>query len=388
MKADRYLSFLLVVVVALLFFCARAQATKEHHGHYLVYVGTYGKKTKGIYVYRFDDSLETPVSLGLAAETVNPFWLATTANGRYLYAVNIGSHYNGQASGSVSAFAINPETGKLAAINQVSSGGSDPAYISLDKTRRFALIANYSGGSVAVLKVHTDGSLGEVTSLDQHAGSGASPKRQSAPHPHSVNVSPDNRYALSADLGLDKLFVYRFNSAAGSLSPAKPPYVSLTPGSGPRHFASSPNGRFVYVIGEMGSTVTVLSYAATDGMLHNLQVISTLPKDFVGDNTGAEVQVASSGRFLYASNRGDNTIAVFAINRHKGTLTPIEYVPTGGKTPGMFAIDPSGSYLFVANKDSDNVAIFRINRETGRLTPTGQPFYVPDPVFISFVPVD
>ncbi len=366
-----------------------AQAHSDRRpAHTLVYVGTYGANAKGIYAFRFGEDLETPTDLGLAAEVANPFFLTASHDGRFLYSTNMGKLFRGQTGGSVSAYAIDRKSGRLTPINQVSSRGADPAYISLDKTGKFALIANYTGGSVGVIPLHPDGSLGEVTSLDQHSGSGADSKRQGAPHPHSIAVSPDNRCVLSADLGLDKLFVYRFDASTGSLSPAQPPFASVTPISGPRHFAFSPNGRFVYTNGEMGSNVTVFSYSAEACRLQSLQVISSLPKDFSGSNTGAEIQVDRAGRFLYASNRGDDTIAVFGIGARDGKITPVENAPARGKTPGMFAIDPTGTHLFVANKDSGTVTIFRIDKTTGRLTPAGDPIHVPDPVCITFVPAD
>lgn len=388
-KVSGRLPDLFVGAFTLLFLVLTPQITRAtgSHSQYLVYVGTMGPRSKGIYAYRFNTGTEKITSLGLAVETANPFCLVASRNGRRLYAANIISQFKGKKSGSVSAFAIDRQTGKLTLLDEVASGGADPAYVSIDKTERFVLVANYTGGSVAVLAVGEDGRLGRITAFVQHTGSSVNPRRQQSPHPHSIHVSPDNRMAFVADLGLDKLFVYRFNSTTGTLSPAKPPYATVKLGSGPRHFVFSPNGRFVYVISEMGSTITVFSYRTASATLHNIQVISTLPKGFAGENTGAEVQVAPSGKFLYASNRGDNSIAVFAINAQKGTLTPIEYVPTQGKTPGMFAIDPSGSYIFVANHDSDNVVVFRIHPRTGRLTPTGLALNLPGPICLTFVPV-
>ncbi len=389
MKASRYLPALVAGALTMLIPMVAPQTAcaTEPHSQYLVYVGTRGSSSKGIYVCRFNERSESLTSPELAAETKDPFWLIASRNGRRLYAANIISQFKGETSGSVSAFVINRQSGKLRLLNQVPSRGANPAYVSLDNTGRFVLVANYTGGSFAVLAVRKDGSLGKLAAFVQHTGSSANSKRQHGPHPHSFHVSPDNRFALAADLGLDKVFVYRFNSNTGSLSPAKARYATVKPGSGPRHFAFSPNGKFVYVIGEMGSIITVFYYNAASAALRSLQVVSTLPKGFAGKNTGAEIQIAPSGRFLYASNRGDDTIAVFAISAQKGTLTPLEYVPTQGKTPGMFAIDASGSFLFVANQDSDNVVVFRIDRETGRLTSTGHVLSLPGPVCVTFVPV-
>jgi 6-phosphogluconolactonase len=257
----------------------------------------------------------------------------------------------------------------------------------MDRAGRFLLVANYGGGSVAVFPVRKDGHLGKVAAFEQYKGSSVNPKRQEGPHPHSFSVSPDNRFALVADLGLDKVFVYRFNSATGSLSPAKSPYATVNPGFGPRHVAFSPNSKFLYVLDELASNITVFSYDAATAALHNLQVVSTLPKGFTGASWAAEIQVAPSGRFLYASNRGHDTIAVFVISPQKGTLTPLEYVPTQGKTPGIFEMVPDGSYLIVANKDSDNVVVFRVHQDTGRLTPTGQVINLHVPICVELVTV-
>jgi 6-phosphogluconolactonase len=375
---------LVVFFLALTFQTARAA---EGRHEYLAYVATAGKKTNGIDVYRFnaDSGAITPV--GLAVETPSPYSLAATRDGRYLYATNILEEYKNEKGGAISSFALDKQTGKLTLLNAVSSRGLSPAFVSLDRTERFLLVANYAGGSVAVFPVGEDGRLGEATSFVQHADSGIDASHQRRPHPHSISVSPDNRFALVADKGLDKLFVYQFNSTTGSLVPATPAYAEEKSGSGPRHFVFSPNGRFVYVVDETGSTVTVFSYNATSATLRNLQVISALPEGFAGKNTGAEVAVARSGRFLYASNRGNDTIAVFAISSRKGTLTSLEHVSTQGKTPGMFAIDPSGSYLFVANDNSDDVVVFRINQKTGRLASSGQVLKISHPACVTFVAV-
>lgn len=356
-------------------------------GEYLVYIGTYTEKTsKGIYVYRFNPATGRLTSLGLAAETENPSFLAVAPDGRYLYAVN--EMIGGKRNGAVSAFAINLRTGKLTFLNQLSSEGSSPCYVSLDKTGKYALVANYGSGSVAVFPLGRNGRLQKASAFVQHTGSSVNPRRQKGPHAHSVNISPDNRFAISADLGLDKLLVDHFNAATGSLTPDKPPFARVKAGSGPRHFVFSPNGKFLYVVSEMGSIVTAFSYNASNGLLRELQVISTLPKNFKGESTGAEVDVLPSGEYLYASNRGDDTIAVFRINDRKGTLTPIQYAPTGGKNPRNFEIDPTGSYLFAANQDSASVVIFRINQRTGRLTPTGQRLELDSPVCVKFVAIE
>lgn len=358
-------------------------------GEYLVYIGTYTQKnSKGIYAYRFEATTERFTALGLVAETTNPSFLAVHPGRRFLYAVNEIGNYAGSNSGGVSSFAIDRETGKLTFLNEVASGGADPCYVALDETGKYVLVANYTGGSVAVFPVVEGGRLGKASAFVQHAGSGVNPQRQEGPHAHSINMSPGNRFAIAADLGLDELLVYRFDPAKGALAPNDPPFARVNPGAGPRHFDFHPYGKFAYAINEMQSTVTALSYDRVRGVLQPLQTVSTLPKDFKGSSDAAEIQVHPLGRFLYGSNRGHDSIAVFAIDAEKGTLTPVAYVPTQGKTPRNFAIERTGSYLFAANQDSNNVVIFRIDPKTGRLTPTGQVLDVPSPVCVTFVEID
>jgi 6-phosphogluconolactonase len=351
-----------------------------------VYIGTYtGKESKGIYAYRFDSRTGRVSSLGLAAETENPSWLTVHPNRRFLYAANETGNYQGAKSGAVSAFAIDRETGKLTFLNQVASRGADPCHATVDQTGKNLLVANYSSGNIAVFRLLDDGRLGEASAFVQHTGSSVNPERQEGPHAHSIEPSPDNRFVLNADLGLDELLVYRFDAAEGTLTPNDPPFAKLNPGAGPRHFAFHPNGKFVYVISEMQSTVTAFAYDAARGSLRELQTLSTLPKDFSGESTTAEIRVDDSGRFLYGSNRGHDSIAVFSIDTAQGTLTPVEIVSTGGKEPRNFEIDPTGKYLFAANQNSDSVVIFRIDAKTGRLSPSGQEFQVPSPVCVTFV---
>ncbi|PYV29314.1 MAG: hypothetical protein DMG22_23340 [Acidobacteria bacterium] len=260
--------------------------------------------------------------------------------------------------------------------------------MSLDKAGKFVMAANYTGGSVAVFPVLADGRLGEASAFVQHHGSSVNPERQEGPHAHSIAPSPDNRFVLAADLGLDRLLVYHFDPAQGSLKPNDPPFATVKPGAGPRHFAFHPGGRFVYTINEMGSTITAFSYDAMRGSLREFQTVSTLPKDFAGASDTAEIEVHPSGKFLYGSNRGHDSIAVFAIDDKMGTLTPVEHVPTEGKTPRSFAIDPAGSYLLVANQDSDNLVVFRIDARTGRLAPSDKVSDVPSPVCVIFVALE
>jgi 6-phosphogluconolactonase len=366
--------------------CVLAPATGLAQQEYLLYVGTYTDHgSKGIYAYRFDSSTGKLTSLGLAAETAEPSFLAVDSSGRFLYAANEVANYDGQATGAVSAFAIQPETGKLSLLNQVSARGEAPAHITLDRTGKYALVSNYTLGSVAVFPVLKDGRLGEASTFVQHKGSSVNPQRQRGPHAHAIALSPDNRFAVVADLGLDQLLIYSFDPAKGTLG-AQPQIVRASAGAGPRHLVFSSDGRFLYVINELQSTVAAYSYNATDGVLRELQTISTLSKDSHGNNTAAEIDIDPSGKFLFASNRGDDSITVFAIDSHAGTLTHVETDPTGGKTPRSFAIDPTGSWLLAANQDSDNIAVFRIDHKNGHLTSTGEVQQVPSPTCVKFAP--
>jgi 6-phosphogluconolactonase len=358
-------------------------------GDYLVYVGSYTRgDAKGIHAYRFDSSGGTLTPLGLAGETPNPSFLAIHPNHRYLYSVSEISEYEGKKAGAVAAFAINPETAKLTFLNKVSSHGAGPCHVVVDRSGKNVLVANYGGGSVAVLPIKEDGSLAEASSVVQHTGSSVDPERQTKPYAHSANMSPDNRFVVVADLGLDELLVYHFDPVRGSLTPNDPPFAKVHPGSGPRHFAFDPNGKFGYVINEMGSTVTAFSWDAARGVLTEIQTVSTKPEGYTGENDTAEVQVHPNGKFLYGSNRGNDSIVVFAINQSDGTLTPIEHVSTQGKTPRNFAIDPTGSYLIAANQDSNSLVVFKIDSNTGRLTPTGQIVDVGSPVCVEFLPLE
>jgi 6-phosphogluconolactonase len=369
MRISRYSLRAIKLLLALfvLTTLAAAAGPASQPGKVLFYVGTLteeGSKSKGIYAYRFDANTAQITPLGLAGETTNPSFVALHPNGRFLYAVNEVGNYRGPNSGGISAFSIDRGTGKLTFLNEVPSRGADPCYITFDKTGKYVLVANYTGGSVAVFPVLEDGKLGEASAFVQHTGQGANLERQGGPHPHSIDLTADSRFAMVADLGLDELLAYRFDSSKGSLT--DPKVAKLDPGAGPRHFAQHPNGKFAYVIAEMHSTVTVFSNDRTTGALHPLQTISTLPKSFTGPNDDAEIEVHPSGKFLYASNRGSDTIAVFAIEASRGTLTPVEYTPTQGKTPRSFEIDA----------------------KTGHLTPTGLVLDVASPVCVKFLAVD
>ena len=350
------------------------------------YVGTYTDHgSKGIYAYRFDSATGASTSQGLAAESANPSFLAIATSGKFLYAVNEISKFNGQPTGAVSAFAIQPKTANLTLLNQVSSRGAGPAHIALDRSGKYALVSNYDAGSVTVFPLLADGSLGEATAFVQHKGSSVNKERQEGPHAHAAVFSPDNRFVIVADLGLDQLLVYSFNAAAGTLA-SDPQIVRAVPGAGPRHLVFDAAGRHLYVVNEMQSTVVTYAYDAANGTLSELQIVSALPKGFARASEAAEIEIHSSGKFLFASNRGDDSIAVFAVNAKDGTLTPLEFVSTGGKTPRNFELDPTGAWLLVANQDSDDIVVFRVDPSTGHLTRSGPELHVPSPVCVRFVP--
>jgi 6-phosphogluconolactonase len=356
---------------------------------YWVYFGTYtGAKSKGIYVSRMDATgkLTEPE---LAATTVNPTFLATDPGQHFLYAANEINDFQGQKAGGVTAFALDATTGKLTELNEQSSGGEGPCHVSVDATGKTVLVANYTGGSVAALPVQADGSLGPAAAFIQHQGSSIVPKRQTGPHGHYILADPSNRFALACDLGLDKVLIYKLDAKKALLTPNDPPFASLKPGAGPRHLAFAPDGKFVYVIDELDCTLTVFRYKPKRGTLTEIQSVSTLPagQAMKSNYSCAEVVVHPSGKFLYGSNRGHNTIALFRIDQKTGEVTLVEHTPTGGKTPRNFNLDPSGRFLLAANQDSGNVVVFSIDPDTGHLTPTGQQLEMGSPVAIVFVPV-
>jgi len=352
---------------------------------FLLYVGTYKDHGgKGIYAYRFDAAAGQLAPLGLAVASAEPSFLAVAESGKFLYAVNEIVNYNGQPAGAVSAFAIQRENGKLSLLNQVSSRDEGPAHITLDRSGNYALVSNYERGSIAVFPLLPDGRLGESSAFVRHKGSSVNPERQRGPHAHAIAVSPDNRFVVVADLGLDQLLVYRFDAVRGSLG-SEPQIVKTAPGAGPRHLAFDANGRFLYLVTEMASTVVTYSYDAPTGQLHELQTVSLLPQGYSGRTEAAEIEIHPSGKFVFASNRGPDSISVFAIDSKLGTLTLVETVSTRGKTPRHFALDPTGSWLLAANQDSDEIVVFHVNPDTGHLTPTGPVLEVPSPACIKFV---
>ena len=373
----------LVAFVAALRPISADGATK---GKYLVYVGTYTDHgSKGIYAYRFDAKTGKSTPLGLAAESTQPSFLTVDASGHFLYAVNEIESYDGQPTGAVSAFAIDSASGKLSLLNQVSSRDGGPAHIALDRTGKYALVSNYTRGSVAVLSVQKDGRLGEVSAFVQHHGAGVDKDRQEQPHAHAVAMSSDNRFALVADLGLDQVFAYPFDSAKGTLG-QDPHIAKAKAGAGPRHLVFNSKGTLLYVINELQSSVTTYAYDPANGGLRESSTISALPDGFSGPSAAAEIALHPSGKFLYASNRGPDSIAIFSI-ASDGTLSHVEFAPVNGKTPRNFGIDPTGSWLLAGAQESDKVVVFRINHKTGRLTPTEQVLQVSSPACVTFVPL-
>jgi 6-phosphogluconolactonase len=385
-------TFLSVAVLAPLFayFSLPLTARSSEKSNYFVYVGTYTEKTqsKGIYEYRFDATNGSISSAGVAAETVNPSFLVVRSGGKYLYAVNEAAIMDGGKHGAVSAFSIDPQTGKLTLLNQVSSLGVDPCFISFDKTGKYALVANYTSGSVAVFPVLPDGKVGKETAFIQDRGKlGPNAKRQEGPHAHFIVTTADNRFAIESDLGLDEVLIYKFDASDGTLTPNDPPYFRIKPGSGPRHIAFSENDKYAYVVSEMGSTVTALRFDEKKGSFKELQTLSTLPPGYAGRNDAAEIAIHPNGKFLYASNRGNDSIAIYAIDPKKGTLTPQGGIPTGGKEPRHFTFDPSGKFMFIENQFSEDVSIVRVDPATGALSASAETFKVPSPVCLVFVPM-
>jgi 6-phosphogluconolactonase len=354
---------------------------------YRAYVGTYTAKTnsKGIYEFDFDPASGKMSAVQVAGESKDPSWVVVHPGGKYLYSVN----ETGKAS-TVSAFAIEPNSGKLTLLNQMPALGEDPCYLSFDNSGKFLFVANYTSGNVTVFPILADGRLGEHTSLVQDTGpTGSNKERQEGPHAHWIKPSNDNHLVYVADLGLDRVLIYNFESSTGKLSylPASAAAEAwrsavLAPGTGPRHATFS--GESLYVLGELQSTVTLFFRGAGPGLL-TVQRISTLPPDFKGRNDGAEIAIHPSGRFLYASNRGHDSIAVFSIEGL--TLNRVAIVPTGGKEPRHFAIDPTGNFLLAENQLSDTIVEFRIDPATGKLTPTGETLGVASPVCIAFLPI-
>ena len=392
MKISLGTKTLITAMTASLLLTPAATAAGKLSREFLVYVGTYtggtGRGSEGIYVFRFDGITGIASAPVLAAKSVNPSFLALHPGGKYLYAANEVSEFTGKGGGAVGAFAIDRVTGKLTLLNQAASGGNGPAHLRVDLSGRCVLVANYGGGSVASLPVKLDGSLGEPASIIQHRGASVDPQRQKEPHAHSINISPDNRFVFAADLGLDKVLIYKLDSVTAVLAANDPPSATVPPGSGPRHFAFHPSGKFAYVINEMLCTMTAFSYDAKRGELKPMQTVSTLPagESVKPSYSTAEVVAHPNGKFLYGSNRGHDTIAVYAVDGD-GKITLVQNAPAEVKIPRNFNLDPTGRWLITAGQSSDNLAIFRVDPQSGKLEFTGTKVEVGAPVFVKFLSV-
>ncbi len=378
-------------VLPLVVFMASSTFSATPPKEYFVYFGTYtnNAKSKGIYRARLDVASGKLSAAEVAAECVDPAFLSLHPSGKFLYAIDERADPVKTPGKGVSAYALDAKTGALTLLNQQGVGGPGPCHLSVDATGKCVLVANYGGGSVAALPIGADGRLGAPATVIQHKGSSVNPARQKEPHAHQIEVSPDNRFAFVPDLGMDKLMVYKLDPAKASLVAHEPAFAALPPGSGPRHLAFHPNGKFAYVINELTCTMSVFAYDARRGAFSDVQNISTLPPGETvqrGQST-AEVIAHPSGKFLFGSNRGHNTIVVYAVDAATGKLTLVEHQSTQGKNPRHFAVDPTGAWLLAENQGSDTVVVFKIDSASGKLTPTGQSLEVPVPVSAVFVGV-
>jgi 6-phosphogluconolactonase len=348
----------------------------------LVYIGTYAKGGgEGIYVYELDTQTGSLKHRSTATGIENPTYLALDSQRRFLYALH---QVAGAADGAVSAFSIEPRTGKLTLVNEQALAGAGWCHVSVDQQDQHVLVANYTGGSLAVLPILPDGRLGEPTDTIQLEGGGAT-ARQDRPHAHCIITDAANRFAFAADLGTDRLLVYRLDHDAGTLSAHDPPFVPVQSGAGPRHFVFHPNDRYAYLINELDNTIVAMSYDADRGALQTIQTMTTLPEDFDDTSYCAAIQVSPSGKFLYGSNRGHESIVICAIDQTSGMLSLVGYEPTQGNFPRSFGLDPTGTFLLVANQNSNNIVSFRIDQQTGALQPTGHVTQVSMPVCVKAV---
>jgi 6-phosphogluconolactonase len=335
----------------------------------------------GFSLARFDTDTGALSRPQFLLEAKEPAFFVVSSDGSRLYTCNSGT------PGGLSSYAVEPHTGHLALLNRALAGGGDTSFISLDKAGRHVLVANYDGGSVAVFALRPDGSIGDWTAFDQHRGQSVNPVRQTHAYAHAIVLDPANRFALVPDLGVDRLYVYRYDEATGGLEPNVPAYVPIAPGSGPRHVRFHPNGRWVYLINEIASTIVAFTWDPAAGTLAPFQTVSTLPADFKGVSACAELEIHPNGRFIYGSNRGHDSVAVFAIDQVTGKLSSIEFQSSGGKTPRNFAFDPTARWIILTNQDSSTAVVFRVNANSGRLTQTGDPVPVPSPFCERFLPI-
>ncbi|MAS34078.1 MAG: hypothetical protein CL610_08725 [Anaerolineaceae bacterium] len=356
----------------------------------LVFVGTYtnqpadgAEASEGIYVYQLDLASGAMQRVQTVPDMVNPTYLAFDPQQQYLYVANEVASYQGEPGGAVSAFRVDRASGELTFLNYQPSQGNGPCHVWVDAAGKWVLVANYGSGSVAAFPVLDDGSLGPASDAIQHEGSSVNPSRQEGPHAHCIMTDPTNQFALVADLGLDSLIVYELDSETGKLT--RTSAAQAQPGAGPRHLEFDPSGRYCFLINELAATITVYRYEAGD--LHEVQTISTEPDSFSGENTTAAIHVSPDGRYVYGSNRGHDSIAIFACDAETGILTLVGHQPTPGRTPRDFTIDPTGTYLITAQQDSHNMAVFRIDADTGLLSDTGHRAEVSMPVCLKVLPV-
>ena len=355
--------------------------------HPFVFVGTYteneGSQSKGIYVYRMDSSSGELTFVWEAKGILNPSYLELHPHQKFLYAVNEVQSFDGQQGGGVTALSIDPRSAELNLLNAYSSQGKDPCYISLDQTGRYALVANYTSGTVAMFPLDADTrDLGPAAEVIQHSGSSIHPERQTAPHAHCILPDPGNRFAIAVDLGLDKLLIYEMNLELGKLSEHNE--VNVHAGAGPRHLIFHPNGQYAYLINELNSTLVGYRYHSASGSFEELQTVPALPGDFAGENLCADVHITPDGKYLYASNRGHDSLVCFFIDHATGLLTYQHHTATGGREPRNFAIDPSGTFLLAANQNSHTIVTFRIDPQSGQLSSTGAETVVSMPVCVKF----
>ena len=358
-------------------------------GEMYLYVGTYtssGSKSEGIYILRFDTRTGEIRPHKVVRGVEEPSFLAIDPAGKYLYAVNETLEYRGRKSGAVSSFAVAQKDGTLTFLNEQPSMGGAPCHVTTSRDGKFVLVANYMGGNVAVFPVARDGTLGPAVDVEQHSGSGPNKARQEAAHAHSIMLDQQGKYAFVNDLGIDKVMIYEFDGRNGKLRPnPNQPYYASRPGAGPRHFKFHPSGKYAFVVNELDMTVASLLYDPTQGSLKEVHTVSTVPAGYSGENTCADLHAHPNGKYVYASNRGHDSIAAFEFDVAIGQLKPVEHVPAGGKTPRNFAIDPTGKFLLVANQKSDTIVTFVIDQASGRLKSTGHTAKVPSPVCLLLV---
>lgn len=363
------------------------------HKDLFAYIGTYTQpikfgtgeilngKGKGIYCLKFNLDKGLLSEYGEVTEASNPSYLAIDQTKNFLYAVNELKEYSGKKCGSVSSYRINHETYELTYLNTKPTGGTDPCYVTVNSLNTHIFVANFMSGSVCVFPIEKDGSLGEASHFIQHTGSSVHKSRQSSPHAHSVFFDKENRRAFVPDLGIDKIMIYKTDFVNGKLIPNEIPWFEANPGSGPRHCEF--NGNYCYSVNEISCTISVLSYNKENGMLTPVQEVPAITVPFEGENISADIHITPDGKYLYASNRGHDSIVIYAIDQNTGLLEYVDIIPSGGKTPRNFAIDPTGNYLLVCNQDTDNIVVFRINQKSGKLSKVSE-YSMPTPVCIKF----